>query len=84
MTFDFYLNLQEQSEFPEIESIRKTNALLKEYYSYIEEICPEAVVIRPADDPLYFTDKYFEYGAIPSHLNEIVDQKIAEKLESML
>ena len=74
-------DLQKQTAFPEIDRIRETNALLRRYYSFMERLCPDAIVIRPADDPLYFTDKDYEYGAVPSHLNEIVNRRIAEKTE---
>ncbi len=77
-------DLTGQQEFAEIGQIRQTNALLATYYAYAEELCPDAVVIRPADDPLYFTDRKYEYGAIPPHLNELVNQKIAKKIEEKL
>ena len=45
---------------------------------------PEATVIAPAEDELYFTDRRYEYGAIPSHLNEIENQRIAEAITEAL
>ena len=41
-------------------------------------------MIRFADDPLRFTDRKFEYGAIPSHLNELLNQELAKRIERML
>jgi hypothetical protein len=41
-------------------------------------------VIEVADLPEYFTDKNYEYGAVPSHLNEIVNQKIAGRIGRLL
>ena len=77
-------DLKSRKPFPDAERIREINALLKEYYEYAEKVCPEAVVLRPADDPLYFTDEKFEYGSVPSHLNAIINRKIAEALEKIL
>ncbi len=36
------------------------------------------------EDSLYFTDKEYEYGAIPSHLNDIENRKIAGRVEEEL
>ena len=67
--------------FPELEEIRRTNAMLSHYYSYLESLWPEALILRPAADPLYYTDRKYEYGAIPSHMNEIFNQRLAEIIE---
>ena len=67
--------------FPEGDEIRRMNALLSRYYSLLESLWPEALVLRPAADPLYFTDRKFEYGAIPSHINELFNQRLAEEIE---
>lgn len=77
-------NMVKREPFPQWEKIQKTNALLSEYYSYLEALTPEAVVVRPSEDPLWFTDRRFEYGAVPSHGNEILNQRLAEKLERVL
>ena len=29
----------------------------------------------------YFTDEAYEYGAVPQHLNDIVNQRIAHMIE---
>ncbi len=70
--------------FAGIEEIRKVNRLLSSYYDYLEKLWPEAEVIRFADDPLRFTDRKFEYGAIPSHMNELLNQELAKRIERML
>ena len=70
--------------FPGIDGIRRTNELLAGYYSRLETLWPEAPVVRLRDDPLFFTDRRFEYGAIPSHLNELLNQKAAKELERLL
>ena len=77
-------NLQGRKPFDNLESIRRVNAVLRQYYQYMKQLLPKAPVISPAKDELYFTDEKYEYGAIPSHLNEIENQKIAEKIEEAL
>ncbi len=78
-------DLRSRTAFPELSEIRRTNSLLSQYYAFMEELCPDAVVVRPsAGEPLYFTDRNYEYGAVPTHLNEIVNRKIAARLELLL
>ena len=77
-------NLQDRKQFVNLESIRRINTILQQYYQYMKRLLPEAPVISPAKDELYFTDEKYEYGAIPSHLNEIENQRIAEKIEEAL
>lgn len=77
-------NLKGRKPFDSVEHIRCINAVLRQYYQYLKQLLPEATVISPAGDELYFTDEKYEYGAIPSHLNEIENQKIAEKIEKIL
>ena len=79
---------EKQEPFPELESIRKTNAVLKQCYGALYEACPDAVRIVPGESgeekDLLFTDRNYEYGAIPSHLNEIVNRKIAKRIGETL
>ena len=77
-------NLESRKPFENAGYIRKTNSILQRYYSYLKELLPDAAMVSPAEDDLYFTDEKYEYGAIPSHLNEIENQKIAAKIEEAL
>ena len=77
-------DLQSQEEYTNTADIRKTNRILDGYYTYIEENHPEIPVIKTTDLPEYFTDRNYEYGALPQHLNEIVNQKIAGRLHRQL
>ena len=70
--------------FPELDEIRRTNRELEQAYAFLRLLCPDALWIRTAQEPLYFTDRNYEYGAIPSHLNEIANQQIAERIEALL
>ena len=60
--------------------------ILLEFNQPEEDSSPQKLVIseRPAEDELYFTDRRYEYGAIPSHLNEIENQRIAKAIEEAL
>ena len=77
-------DMSSRTAFAELEDIRRTNGILREYYGFLREAAPDAEVVSPAGDELYFTDAKYEYGAIPSHLNEIENQKIARRIEEIL
>lgn len=73
-----------QSEYENIEEIQKINGILKEYYHFFESNCKRIIVIEASECNYYFTDRQYEYGAIPSHLNEIVNEEIAKKIEEVI
>ena len=75
---------EHREPYPEIREILALNEVLKGYYGHVRQNYPEIPVIETADSPLYFTDRKYEYGAIPSHLNEIVNQEIAKKVYRLL
>ena len=77
-------SLQGRKSFDNIEQIRRTNGILKRYYAYMKQLLRDALIVSPSGDDLYFTDEKYEYGAIPSHLNELENQRIAEKIEEAL
>ena len=77
-------DIENRKSFPNLDVICQTNSILKEYYSFLESLWPGAKVIRPVNDPLFFTDCRFEYGAVPSHLNELLNQKLALEIEQLL
>ena len=77
-------DLESREPFAERESIRHRNEILRREYGVLKSLLPEATVIAPAGDELYFTDRRYEYGAIPSHLNEIENQRIAKAIEEAL
>ena len=77
-------DLSSCEKFEDIDDIRKTNILLKGYYNILRECCPEAAFIRTDDIEPLLTDEKYEYGAIPSHLNEIANEKIARRIECLL
>ena len=66
--------------FGELESIIKVNNMLKDYYRFFEANC-NCTVIDTVGIDNYFTDDGYEYGAIPSHLNEIVNGDIGSLIE---
>ncbi|MBQ1358691.1 MAG: glycosyltransferase family 2 protein [Oscillospiraceae bacterium] len=71
-------------QFEEIDEIRSTNKMLRDCYRYIRSDYGQIAVIRVEDIGHYFTDEKYEYGAIPSHLNEIVNQEIAIRIERII
>ena len=77
-------DLQEQAYFADLTPIRRTNQILRDCYDYVRQYDPKIQVLQIRDLPLYFTDRNYEYGAIPSHLNEIVNQQIAERLKKII
>ena len=73
------MNVQE--EYENIEDIRHVNDVLKTQYDFFVKECGEIMIVEASKIAPYFTDKKYQYGAIPSHLNEIVNKKIAEQIE---
>ena len=73
--------LDEQEEYENIEEIRHMNDVLKLQYDFFAGECGETTIVEATQQAPYFTDKKYQYGAIPSHLNEIVNKKIAEMIE---
>ncbi len=64
-----------------IEQIKQDNSLLQEYYHFFETVCEKLIIVDESNNNYYFTDKDYEYGAIPSHVNEISNRYIAKKIE---
>lgn len=73
-----------QRPFEDAEEIAYKNRILDGYYRFLEENFPEIRIVDCTEDSLYFTDKEYEYGAIPSHLNDIENRKIAGRIEEEL
>lgn len=72
--------------FPQLEQIRKTNALLNEYYDFFIENMPEAMVAE-TDDMHLFTEKDFRHGCVPWHLGEtsywLLHMRVLERIKSV-
>ena len=77
-------DLSERRPFPELEEIHSENDRLRECYDYLETLCSDAVILRPEGSRLYFTDRNYEYGAVPSHLNELFNKELARAIEEKL
>lgn len=75
-------DINEKIYFKTIDKIRNRNKILKQYYEFIKKSFKQILKVEAFKCNYYYTDKQYEYGAIPSHLNEIVNQEIAEKIES--
>jgi len=73
--------LEKTREFEDAEGIRKVNRALMIMYGYARTACKDAVVISAFECNDYFTDEAYEYGALPQHLNDIVNQRVAWLIE---
>ena len=71
-------------EHEDAEAIRATNVVLKSLYDHVREMHPDTVVIPAYACQHYFTDEAYEYGAVPQHLNDIVNQRIAQQIEGAI
>ena len=77
-------DLETRRPFEDAEEIRQMNRVLEGMYAELRTVLPDAEWISPAGDDLYFTDWKYEYGAVPSHLNEIENARIARSIERSL
>ncbi len=74
-------DIQRQEFFGNIEEIRRMNGILAHYYDYFQKHCRNIKVVEASECGYYFTDRQYEYGAVPSHLNELVNKEIAGRIE---
>lgn len=74
-------DVDSQTLFEEAEEIWQKNQVLERYYQFLEEGFPEIKMIDCTRDSLYFTDKAYEYGVMPSHLNDLINRRIAGEIE---
>ena len=78
----------EQRPYPDAGEIRNLNGLLRDMYEELAAADPGIIRIIPREEPelksWLFTDEKYEYGAVPSHLNEIANRKIAGCIENKL
>ena len=81
---EFVGDYDHKEKFEDIQNIRKVNAILKEYYNFLADNCDGIKVVEASECPMYFTDIRYEHGAIPSHLNEIVNEEIAKEIERVI
>ena len=83
-------DLKQREPYGELAEINKTNALLKKHYDILKDALPRAAVIKTEEaaacggTDLYFTDRLYEYGAVPSHLNELANRKLASAVQERL
>ena len=90
-------SLEHLEPFPDQEELQSTNQRLRGYYRLLEKSVSDteqaagggcansgALFLKAAERPFYFTDRDYEYGAVPSHLNELVNRDLAEALAGEL
>ena len=66
------------------EEIQEVNHQLKYYYQYVKDHYKKVKCIEAYQCKWYFTDKEYEYGAVPSHVNEVTNKEIAGLIEKAL
>lgn len=77
-------DINSQKSYENLEDIQNTNAILRGYYRFFEEHCDKVQAIEASTCSYYYTDKQYEYGAVPSHLNELVNDEIAKRIEKVI
>lgn len=77
-------DINSQRDYENLDDIRKTNDILKTYYDFFEEHCDKLQAVEASACNYYYTDRQYEYGAVPSHLNEIVNEEIAKRIEKVI
>lgn len=73
-------NISKQTDFNNVNEIRKMNNILRGYYDFVKKTYPQIVFIEAYRMDNYFTDEEYEYGTIPSHLNGVVNCTIAKDI----
>lgn len=79
-----YGNVNERYKYANECELIEMNERLKAYYEYFEENCTNVKIIETQIMDYYFTDEKYVYGAVPSHLNDIVNREIARKIEKYI
>lgn len=74
----------EKIYFENRDEIQSTNQILRKYYSFVEDNFKQILFVKETESSYYYTDKQYEYGAIPSHLNEVVNLKIAKMIQRVI
>lgn len=77
-------DIHSQRDYENLDDIRRTNDILRTYYRFFEDHCDKLQVIEASACHYYYTDRQYEYGAAPSHLNEIVNDEIAGRIEKVI
>lgn len=77
-------DVHSQKMYDYLEEIRRINRILHEYYDFFQSHCEQAIVVEASGCSYYFTDSRYEYGAIPSHLNELTNREIAGMIEESI
>lgn len=73
-----------KEKYSDFLEIREINSILEAYYNFFEENFQDVIVIEASQIHPYFTDCNYEYGRISSHLNDIVNRKIAKIVQKII
>lgn len=79
-----YGNILRRQKYSNYLEVRGINLILEDYYVFFEKNCPGVMILEATKCNHYFTDENYEYGKLPSHLNDLVNREIAEKIEVLI
>lgn len=68
------------TDYEDKRTIKEINAVLKKCYDFLIGEFDGITRIEAWRNPYYFTDDWFEYGAHPWHLNDVVNRSIADQI----
>ena len=74
-------DIHQSSEYDSINEIREKNKIIMSYYEFFQEHLADIEVVDLTRSALYITDKNFEYGCYPWHLNELINRDIARMIK---
>lgn len=75
-----YGDINKKKPYPDLQEIKKINNNLKHCYEYAKASSNDIKLVNSFEKKYYFTDKAYEYGAYPWHLNDLVNRAIAEEI----
>ena len=74
----------EKRYFENKDEIQRINQILRKYYIFVKDNFEHILFIEEPKSDYYYTDIRYEYGAIPSHLNEVVNLEIAGMIDGII
>ncbi len=84
MLTEKYGSIHGSKQFDDIDEIRRQNKSIRRAYDFFKDNFSGIISVDLSDDELYITDKQFEYGCYPWHLNELINIKIGKKMNEYL
>lgn len=80
---EYYGTYGKETQYGNVEDIRKMNALLDGYYNFFEEHF-EGIQVVEISDKYFYTDKGLKYGCLPWHLNKYAHYEIQYQIRNVI